>query len=74
MISSNEVYLIGVLDTGNQYSATHITIILRTAQGVVAFSEIACLEVWRNARKPQRLTFVKQIEVQDIVFPRISVV
>lgn len=40
----------------------------------MAFSEIACLEVWRNARKPQRLTFVKQIEVQDIVFPRISVV
>lgn len=31
----------------------------------MAFSKIACLEVWGNARKPQRLTFVKKIKVQD---------
>lgn len=40
----------------------------------MAFSKIACLEVWGNARKPQRLTFVKKIKVQDSVFTHISVV
>lgn len=34
-------------------------ILRRNAQGLVAFTEITCLEVWRNARKPQLLTFVK---------------